>query len=540
MNLRSPTFKEIPLDIVGSSKFGRYQKISVEETWNMIISDQFLVPFAGHKIVSEITNEFTGRGIHTSNRAGNMYAVIGNGFYAVSSNLSAIRLQSIATYDGDVFISENNGNQIAVCDKQKLYIYNYVTDNFQVATLPPGVIPGYVTFQNGYFIIVDLLTNLWYLSEQNNGLNWLWGAGNTPVSGALETKPDYAVAAVRFPGRGNLLMVFGNTVAEMWTDVGDPLFPYQRNAQINIDYGCLNPATIAWNENIIVWLGGNEQSGPVIMYTMGGDVQRISTDGIDFRLARLTNPSNSYGYLFRQDGHLIYVIVFPDDNLSYIYDFNTKLFFNISDEYLNEHIAKKIAFYNDKYYFVSNKDGNIYEISTNFTTYDGVEIPRIRTCRNIRLPDTSRFAINNLTFTIEQGVQEDVPWEGILYTEDGLPVLTESSQTIVVLDTFFQIIEEAIYAEDGTVILCENGEELLASVEVTTSYILPQKVQLALSRDGGYTFGNYIDKELNRQGKRKNRLIFWNLGVGNDVVPQFRFWGLSRFVATDGITSIYQ
>jgi hypothetical protein len=540
MKGRSPTFATVALDIVGSTKFGRYPKISVEQTWNMIISDNFLVPAAGYQIATAISNSAEGRAIYTSNRAEKMFPVIGDGLYAVNSNLTATLLRNLNSNSGDVFIAENNANQLAICDKRQLYIYNYVTGAFQVAPLPAGVIPGYVTFQNGYFIVTDELTSNWYLSQANNGLVWNWGPGSTPVSGSLQTKPDKTVAAIRFPGRGNLLLVFGNTVAELWTDVGGQLFPYQRTSQLNIDYGCLNAATIAANENIVVWLGGNEQSGPVIMYTTGGDVTRISTDGIDFRLTNLTNPQNSYGFLYRQDGHLLYQITFPDDQLTYCYDFNTKKFFSFSDEYLNEHIAKRVAYYNDNYYFVSNKDGNVYEIGTKYTTYDGVEIPRIRTCRNFRMPDTSRFAVNNLTFTLEQGVNPNIVLEDNLLTESGLPILTESEQPIQVIDVLVDLVELPIYCEDGSVLLTEDGRELFATEENRFAPFIEQTVALSMSKDGGQSFGNSYSKTLNRQGKMKNRLIFWNLGSANDIVVQLRFWGLGRFVATDGIMNIYQ
>ena len=101
---------------------------------------------------------------------------------------------------------------------------------------------------------------------------------------------------------------------------------------------------------MIVWLGVNEQSGPVIMYANGSTTKGISTDGIDYVLSNLTNPENCTGFLFRQDGHIIYQFSFLDDNISYAYDFNTGLFFNISDENLNYHIARQVVFFKNDYY----------------------------------------------------------------------------------------------------------------------------------------------------------------------------------------------
>jgi hypothetical protein len=238
-------------------------------------------------------------------------------------------------------------------------------------------------------------------------------------TGLIQTKPDLAVAAIPAPGRGNLLYVFGETVTELWTDTGAQLFPYERSTSINIDYGCINQATIAFNENIVVWLASNEKSGPAIMMMTGGDVKRISNDGIDFRLAQLTAPNDSYGFLFRQDGHLLYQITFPTDNLSYVYDFNTQMFFTLCDPNMDYHIAKRVAFFNDNYYFVSINDGNVYRLSSNITTFDGAEVPRIRVCPAFRLPDQSNFIVNSLGFTLEQGISADIERVDLSVSRDG-------------------------------------------------------------------------------------------------------------------------
>jgi len=512
MKGRSQTFTQLPLNIVGSTVFGRYPKISVEETINMIISDGFLVPYAGHLLVASIISQANGRAIYTSNKYNHMIVVIENNVYTISSNLSVTKIASIDTFSGDVFIDENNVDQIAICDKKSIYIYNYVTGAFTKALtsgLPLNFIPGYISYQNGRFIAASLNTSQWRLSQAGDGRNW---PSDSPFVGTLQTKPDTVVATQRVPGRGNLLYVFGYTVTEIWQDVGAQLFPYQRNASVNIDYGCINPATIAFNENIVVWLAQNEKSGLMIAYTTGGDINKISTDGIDFKFTQLKNPENSYGFLFRQDGHQLYQLTFPDDNLTYVYDFNTQKFFTIKSENMTAHIAKRVSFFNDQYYFVSFSDGNLYQFSTNYTTYNGEEIPRIRILRNLRLPDASRFSVNNLTFTLEQGTQKNI------YDQSNKFIGTESLNLIAT----------------------ESGNQLVTQTGGTASQLIKQQVGMSVSKDGGMTFGTIWNKDLNDRGKFRNRLIYWNLGASNDFVVQFRFWGMGRFVATDGIASIYQ
>lgn len=418
MDTMIPT-QQLPLNIVGSNVFGRYPKISVEQTFNMIISDQWLVPYAGYKKVVDIVNISEGRGIFSSVRWQHMIVVIDNGVYAIDTNLLVTLVATIATTTGDVFIDENEKSEIAISDGLNIYIFNYVSNTFNIA--PILFIPGYICYQNARFIVAATETgpnsgSSWRLSNPDNSLDWPFDGSHV---GLFETKPDSVIGVVRFPGRGDLLLIIGKTVIEFWYDVGAPTFPYQRNNSQNIDYGCLNPATIATNEKYIVWLGSNEKSGPVIMYTEGGDVQQISTDGINFLFSQLNNPENAYGFLFKQDGHLFYQLTFPLDNLTLVYDFITQKFFTLTDENLNFHIAKRLCFFNGTYYFVSFTTGDVYEISTNYTNYDGNEIPRIRICSNVRLPDQSRFIINSVGFTVEQGTSEDLQKIDLSISKDG-------------------------------------------------------------------------------------------------------------------------
>lgn len=470
---RPPVTQDIPLDIVGSTVYGRYPKISVEQTWNMIISDGWLVPYAGYEKSLEIAKVGEGRGIFNSTRLGRIIACIDDGIYLIDKNLSKQKIGSLQTFSGDVIMDENDNSQIAICDKSTIYIYDWGNNTFTQQSL--DFIPGYVTFHDGRFIAPALGTNTWRLSDSVDGVT-TWPSSASFV-GSLQTKPDDALAVVRMPGGGSLIFVFGKVVCEPWFDVGAQLFPYQRSSSFSVDYGCLNPATIATSDNLIVWLGANEKSGPVIMYSTGGSATPIQQDGIDFKFGQIKNPEQSYGFLFKQDGHLIYQLTFSgkDDNLTFAYDFNTKKFFCLSDTNQEAHIAKRIVFFNNTYFFVSFIDGNLYEMSSKYTTFDGEEIPRIRICNTIRAPSTNPFIINSLTFPIEQGQDEEIP-----------------------------------------------------------------RVDLSISTDGGEGFGNTVGMKCNHLGYRKNRFTYWNCGYANEFIPQFRFWSQGRVVAGNGTVSIYQ
>lgn len=100
--LQLPVSVTMPLGIVGWSEFGRYKKISSEETYNMTVSDGALVPFYGYEKVKDITTGGEAREIFVSNRYNHMISVVNNGVYTISSDLSINRIGTLDTSTGPV------------------------------------------------------------------------------------------------------------------------------------------------------------------------------------------------------------------------------------------------------------------------------------------------------------------------------------------------------------------------------------------------------------------------------------------------------
>lgn len=538
------SFQTVPLKMVGSSVFGRYPKISVEQTFNMIVSDGWLVDYAGYDYairdqtgnVIPINPNGTGRGIYHSTISNRLYACIYNGIYLITPNLSFTLVGSLNTYTGDVFFAEDTDDHIAICDKTTIWIYTKTTGTFQQATLdgvnPLDFLPGYIAFQDDRFISVDLNSSSWRLSDPlNNNTQF---PDDPQHVGGFQLKADVPVAAMPFPGLGSLLFVMGSIGTMLWQDVGATLFPYQQVTGINIDYGCLSADTIAALDVYVCWLGGNEKAGPVILVSTGGEPNAISTDGINFLLASLTAPSDSHAFMFREDGHIFYQITFVTDNLSLVYDFTTNLFFTLTDTYMNYHPAKKIAYFNNTYYFVSLNDGNLYQMSTKITTYTTNLIPRVRVLPTFRLPDNSPFVTQDITFTMEQGF--DGSNQNSNQLEPNL-LITEGQFNKTLSPITHQGL--IIKTQDGRELITQNN---LSNPEINT--VLPflplPRVDLSISQDGGYVFSNYDGMQMNPLGYRKNRMIYYGLGWGNEITPQFRFWSQGRIVVGDGTMSIYQ
>ena len=149
MKPTSQSYQEIPIQIAAGNTFGRYPKISISQTFNMITSDNWLVPSAGYKNVLTIDDNGQGRGIYSSAKLNKMFLVINNTVYSIDENLIETQIGTINTFAGDVFISENNVGQIIFSDLNKLYVYDNTTGSFTAVSIT--FTPGYITFQNGRF-----------------------------------------------------------------------------------------------------------------------------------------------------------------------------------------------------------------------------------------------------------------------------------------------------------------------------------------------------------------------------------------------------
>lgn len=557
--------EEIPLKMVGSTTFGRYPKINAEQTFNMIISDDGLVDYAGFKAVIFTGINGKGRGEFTSVRSGKSFACIGNGIFTFDQNNNYTRIATIPTSSGDVFFAENEKKDIAICDKLNIYIYNYGNNTFVKASEsdsePLDFRPGYVSYQNGRFVTVALKTNDSDVAQWRLGslVTAAYFPADSQSIGFFQTKGDMPVAIFPIPSGGNLLIVMGSIGAELWYNVASSaLFPYQRSTNSSFDYGLLNSSTLDFGDTFAVWLGYNEKAAPVLMYSDGGNPQAISTDGIDFKMASLVNPKKCFGFLFRQDGHWIYQFTFydPADNFSYIYDFKTKKFFTVCDENMNYHPAKKASYLNNTYYFVSFNDNKIYEFGSQYTTYDYgngkvKEIPRIRIPPFIRKKTSEPGLVRYLSFPMEMGVSHRYNSINRIVVLDGGEGYTQATITFSEGDGFNAEAEAVI--EDGVITainITNPGQQYLDNPMVTIEgdgegaeavavidNIAP-RVDLSISNDGAQTFSNNVGMFLHPLARRKNKFIYYQLGWTNEFVPQFRFWSFDRFVIGDGVVGM--
>lgn len=548
---QTPNAENIPIEIVGSSTFGRYPKQSSAMTQNMFISDDWLINFSGYKKTLAPLEASRGRGLFHSIRGNILIAVYGSGVYRIDSNFNQILIGHLATESGEVFMDENLNNQIAIVDGLNLYITNHtLPPNLTVQSGGPlgsNLIPNYVKFHDTFFLIGNANTT-------NNGAQWYAYsyATDTTVTAttqlALQTKPDYAIAVIPIPSQANNVLVMGKSVCEIHTNIGG-IQNYRRNSTVNVDFGCLSVATIASSDKFIVWLGSNQNNEPVIMVYNGQSASNISTDGINYVLAKLRFPEQSTAFFYKQDGHLFYQLTFYNraDNLTLMYDFNTEKFYHLTDQDENYHPAIDAVYFNLRTYFLSLNNGALYLTSTELYSYDenlvGVnsnqydpslvhDIPRTRICESVRREDSARFIANSFVFTMNQGDDPKVT---------GLSIASAYPNAIITEDSFAPPNVDVV-TENGITIVAEQNTGIPSDIQpylIPTDLVYRPRVDMTISKDSGITFGSTVSRNLNPIGKRENIITFGNLGRANDLTIKLRFWGIGNFVIANGVLQVY-
>ena len=531
--------KEVAVNVVGSSTFGRYPKISSELAQNLFVSDEFLIGFPGYQRVAELLSiNGEGRGLFRSFRANIMVAVVNAYVIRIDTALGLTVIGLLETQSGEVVMDENLNGQICIVDGLNAYIYNHtlapnLTKQTAGALSNGQLIPNYVCFHNTYFLFgngeIDVDGAAWfaYLPDAATTIKQLTISGQDAFF-TLSTKSDFAIAVQRIPGQSNNVLVFGTSVCEVHTNVSDTQV-YRRNSSISVDYGCLSVNTISSSDSYVVWLGVNETNAPAIMIYTGQGAESISTDGIDHLMAHIKFPDQSSASFVWKEGHLFYVLTFhnPADNLTLAYDFTEKKFCNLTDGDNNFFPARQFVYFNQNTYFINIVNGDLYKLDSDITVYDDniptlltppdprliQIIPRVRIVATVRSPDTQPFRANSFTFTMDMGndnIDPDVP--GIDY----------------------------IISEDGKLMLSEDGQSFIISDDsVLTSYAYQGAVDLSISTNSGETWSNFVRRLTNPLAHRQNIIRWESMGFCNEWTAKLFFWTKGRICVYNGILEIF-
>jgi hypothetical protein len=116
------------------------------------------------------------------------------------------------------------------------------------------------------------------------------------------------------------LWVFGQKTTQVWYNSGDADFPFAPIQGATIDQGLWARFSVCNIGNSVIWLGASEAGSGVVWQAVGYQPKRISTYAIERAIQSYATSSDAIAYGYQEDGHQFYVLVFPTAEKTWVYD----------------------------------------------------------------------------------------------------------------------------------------------------------------------------------------------------------------------------
>lgn len=357
------------------------------------------------------------------------FEVSGNALYEVLTDGTTTLRGTLSSSSGMCTIEEN-GLQLAICDKTYLYIFTYATNVFAKVTDAdlPSVVGG-VDFVDGYFVVNQSDTGKFFISALYDGTSW-----NALDFATAESSPDKLTRAVNFIGQ---LGLFGERTLEIWRNTGDSSFPFARISG-STPIGCNSPDTIKSIDTSIYWVGRNDEGSCIVYKAQGFTPTRISTSPIERILQAVADPTLLYSWHYQQDGHVFYVISGSTLETSLVYDLSTQLWHErsyLNNGVLEQHLGSCCMFAFNKHLVGDRTNGNIYQLTQSVFDDNSNAILRRRVYTHlIDEAKPTRYSSLNIGFETGVGLQSgqgSSPLVSLRISKDGARTWSNSYTTSI-------------------------------------------------------------------------------------------------------------
>lgn len=261
-----------------------------------------------------------------------------------------------------------DGRRVIMALTRNVYMWDMQTENF-VSLLAPvptdtsAELPDQdwvaSTWIDGYFLLAARNGQFFHSLLDSQNFDQLDFA-------TAQAKPDGLVGMEVLNRR---VYLFGEQSVEQWYNAGGSDFAFLPDRSQAIDIGCLAPATIARNPDMIVFLG----SDGMVYAMMAGQVRNISNETVNNDIGRAV-ISKARGFTYTEEGHRFYSLIleFPDaSRRNWTYDFRTGFW----HERTQTTILSMIDFGPRRFLGIEGQP-HIYDSRLDWPTWDGEVIVR--------------------------------------------------------------------------------------------------------------------------------------------------------------------
>lgn len=357
---------------------------------------------------------------------GTAYTVVGTNVYFVAPNGALIFVGAIPDLISQVYMADN-GLVVVLTDGVNGFAINMADNAFGQIIDAAFYGADFVVFLDTFFVFNRPDTNQFYISlSMVDYAQLTGGTAFDPLDIAAKSgsaDPIVGIATVH-----KELWLIGALTTEVWIGTGAADFYFQLVQGAYIDHGCAAPYSIASQDVLVFWLMQDRQGHLQIMKGAGYEVQDIGTSYLVNEFQQYETTADAIGFVFQQEDHAFYGLVFPTANVTWLYDLTSNEWVRWSwlDENgnINRHRANCAMFFNGNNVVGDWENGQLYILNPNiYTDFDG-PIMRRKTFAHMIQGDYQRVMYNSFDAYIQVGTQaepdpDNIPTVDLSWSDNG-------------------------------------------------------------------------------------------------------------------------
>lgn len=294
------------------------------------------------------------------------------------------------------------------------------------------------------------------------------------------------------------IFLFSQNFTEVWENAGlGTNLPFRRNNSLLMEVGTPALGSIAVGFDRMFFLAQDKDGLAGVMEVKGSESILVSNRALDYQLAQYaadpdTGVADARGVLIKENGLIFYRLNFTLANHTFVLNVSMSTVESPKwheEEVLNgdRHPAQTHAYFDGVNYYGSYKEAIFYIVDSQVASNDGEPIRRMRIGKQITPEGYNRLRIDRFQLDLLQGALATGNLGFVPNEEDFTPYAPNAQPTVL----------------------------------------------LAVSKDGGQTYGNNLHATMGRIGERTHRTVWRKIGTtprGQGFVPKIEFFHEIPFV----------
>ena len=242
---------------------------------------------------------------------GAVFAVVGRTVYMVASNGTWTTVGTIDNRTNPVSMSDNGATVLLVDGSDKGYLFSVGGTGWTQITDEAFLGGTRVDILDQYFVINQPNSRNFYISDFNDT------TFDSLNIAAKITYPDELTASVVMKRE---IWQIGQFTTEVWFNSGASDFTFEKMPGVLIEYGCNAAFSIADADEKLFWLAQDRTGRAIVVAGSNYKAERISNYAIENEIKDYEDLELTEGFCYQQDGHLFYVLNFPTEDRTWVYD----------------------------------------------------------------------------------------------------------------------------------------------------------------------------------------------------------------------------